>query len=94
VHMYNNYFTCRDNSYCSNARPDAELLSENNYYDGVRNPCYGEKGSRVRVSGNIYKDCTGKAEEGKADLFKPPYSYTPDPAGKVPKLVQSGAGAR
>ena len=94
AHMYNNYFNCRDNSYCSNARDEAELLSENNFYEGVRNPCYGEKGSKVKVSGNIYKDCTGKADQGDAKVFTPPYPYTTNPARTVPEIVMAGAGAR
>jgi pectate lyase len=94
VHMYNNYFSSRDNSYCSNARKDTELLSEYNFYEGVQNPCYGEKGSRVKVSGNIYRDCTGKADKGDAKIFTPPYAYKPDSTKKVPDMVRAGAGVR
>lgn len=94
VHMYNNYFSCRGNSYCSNARRDAEFLSENNYYDGVRNPFYGEKGSRLKESGNIYHDCTGRRDKGDAKVFKPPYPYSLDKTKNVPDLVRAGAGAR
>jgi pectate lyase len=94
VHMYNNYFTCSGNSYCSNARRDAELLSEANYYEKVQNPCYSEDGGKVKTVKNIYKDCTGKIARGNDDVFDPPYEWKVDPAGRVPEIVRAGAGAR
>jgi pectate lyase len=97
VHMYNNYFTCSGNEYATNARDGAEILSEGNYYDGVRNPFYGEKGSDLHVKGNIYEHCSGKMDDGDDDdhdVFKPPYDYKVDSAKKVPDKVRDGAGAR
>lgn len=94
VHMYNNYFSCTGNSYCSNARKDAEILSEANYYEKVQNPCYGEDGGKVKTVKNIYKDCTGKIAKGNDKVFTPPYKWSVDRAGRVPEMVRAGAGVR
>lgn len=94
VHLYNNYFSCSGNSYCTNARADTELLSQNNYYLGVSDPSVVEKGAKIRASGNIYKDCTGRKDENQNDIFKPPYEYKLDDTKRVPDLVRAGAGAR
>lgn len=94
VHMYNNYFSCQGNSYCSNARPRTELLSENNYYEKVKNPCYAEGGASLKTKGNIYDRCTGKAERRNDDVFTPPYAYTLDATQDVPGIVKAGAGPR
>ena len=94
LHMYNNYFTCEGNSYCSNARDKTELLSEHNYYEGVRNPLYTEDGAMLKTAGNIFEKCTGMMEKKNEDVFDPPYKYSPDKAGKVPGIVRAGAGVR
>lgn len=94
VHMYNNYFSCEGNSYCTNARGDTEMLSESNYYDGVKNPCYKEENARLKVVNNIYDGCEGKAERRNDKVFDPPYSYSVDPVERVPDIVRHGAGAR
>lgn len=93
VHMYNNYFSCSGNAYCTNARPDTELLSENNYYEKVQNPLYAEKNVRMKTVDNIFDDCTGKAERRDDKVFKPPYPYSLDKTRKVPDIVRRGAGA-
>jgi pectate lyase len=94
VHMYNNYFTCSGNAYCSNARENAELLSEGNYYEKVQNPCYSEDGGKIKTVKNIYKDCTGKIAKGDDKVFTPPYAWKVAKVGKVPEIVRAGAGAR
>jgi pectate lyase len=94
VHLYNNYFNCSGNSYCSNARQDAELLCESNYYERVQNPCYAEDGGKIRTSNNIYRDCTGKMDNRNDKVFEPPYKWKVDKAAKVPEIVRAGAGAR
>jgi len=94
VHMYNNYFSCSGNSYCTNIRADAELLSESNYYEKVQNPCYSEDGGKIRTSKNIYQDCTGKIDNRNDEVFDPPYEWRVDRAAKVPEIVRAGAGAR
>jgi pectate lyase len=92
VHMYNNYFTARRNDYGTESRKGAEILSENNYYDGIRNPITSQNGGKLRTKGNIYKNCTEKTANGRDDVFKPSYDYSLDNTKKVPDIVRSGAG--
>lgn len=94
VHMYNNYFTSTGNDYATESRKGAEILSENNYYDGIRNPITSQKGGKIRTKGNIYKNCTEKTADGRDDVFDPPYEYSLDSAKDVPDLVKKGAGPR
>ena len=96
IHYYNNYFNCTNNSYCSNARTNAELNSENNYYAGVKDPIGISVGTngKIRTSGNIYDGCIGTIHPGTDTVFTPPYAYILDATIDVPNLVTSGAGAR
>jgi pectate lyase len=101
VHMYNNYFTCAGNYYCSNTRDGGEMLSENNYYLGVNDPigvslppAAGQQAGRIRTSGNIYVNCTGTIWPGTDTAFMPPYVYTPDDVADVPAIVVASAGNR
>ena len=97
VHMYNNYFDCTYNYYCSNARDRTQILSENNYYSGVKNPLFVSSGIQdgfIQSSGNIYSGCSGTIHPGTDTVFEPPYTYTPDAAADVPSIIRSGAGAK
>jgi pectate lyase len=94
VHMYNNYFNCTGNDYCSDARLNSEMLSENNFYQSVDDPCYKEQNGKLRVNGNTYNNCTGKQFTTKDTVFAPNYGYTMDPTANVPSRVQGGAGNR
>lgn len=94
VHLFNNYFSCEGNTYCTNVRAEGELLSEGNFYDHVRNPSYVEDGGKIRSSKNIYENCTGKIEKRDDKVFDPPYDWKMRPAAKVPEIVRAGAGAR
>ena len=95
VHYYNNFFNCTNNSYCSNARIETEIHSENNYYAGVDDPIgiSLNTNGKIKTSGNTYAGCTGVIHPGTDTVFTPPYSYTPDPTANVPNLVTNGAGA-
>ena len=97
IHYYNNYFSCSNNLYCSNARTNAQFLSESNYYSGVKSPIYKESNGLIKTSGNIYSGVNpagGQAIAAGTDtVFTPPYSYTPDSAASVPATVMAGAGA-
>lgn len=94
LHMYNNYFTATNNSYASNARCDTEILSENNYYAGVKSPIYKECNGKISTAGNIYVGTTGNAPDAGTDtVFVPPYAYTLDATMGVPSLVMASAGA-
>lgn len=63
VHVYNNYFNCTSNHYCTRARLYSEVLVENNYYDNVYNPWELATSSKgpdglLRCTGNITNNCT------------------------------------
>ena len=95
VHYYNNYFNCTNNSYCSNAREEAELNIENNYYSGVNDPVGVSAGTsgKIKTSGNLYPGCTGTTHPGTDVVFTPSYGYLLDATADVPAIVMAGAGA-
>lgn len=96
VHLFNNYYFAPGNQYCSNARTNAQFLSENNYYRQVDDPIYKESNGRIKTSGNMYVSCTGAVDPGTstldAVLNPPPYPYTLDATVDVPNLITNGAG--
>ncbi len=94
VHMYNNYFSCTGNYYCSNARDNEQILSEYNYYDHVNSPIGISDGTNglIRTVGNIYDTCTGTIHLGTDNVFTPTYAYTTDAVADVPEIVITGAG--
>jgi pectate lyase len=95
VHMYNNYFKTPGNQDGSNTRLNAQMLSENNYYDSVDDPIYKYQNnttSKIKTSGNTYVNCTGKIAPGTDTVFTPPYAYSLDATANVPSIVQNGAG--
>lgn len=91
-HMYNNYWNCSGNSYCTTARNITQMLSQNNYYDGVKDPLSKEQSGKLRTSGNIFNNCTGKQLNSNDAVFTPPYSFTLDATSNVPARVRAGAG--
>jgi pectate lyase len=101
VHVYNNYYNCTGNLYCVRSRIDAQVLCENNYFDGVTVPMTiyvtsGTKG-KLKATGNTLVNCTltnGTDTEapGTDSVFTPPYSYTLDPAANVKAEVMASAG--
>jgi len=93
-HMYNNYWNCTGNYYCTSARNVTQMLSENNYYDGVNNPLTKENSGKLKTSGNVFNNCTGKQITSNDSVFTPNYGYTLDPAANVPTRVKNGAGNR
>ncbi|MFN3407579.1 MAG: polysaccharide lyase family 1 protein [Limisphaerales bacterium] len=98
VHLFNNFWNAPGNSYCSNARTNAQFLSENNFYLNVRSPLYKESTGRIRATGNLYQGITGIAPDPgtntlDAVLTPPPYPYTLRPAAAVPGVVTNFAGA-
>jgi len=93
VHMYNNYFSCSGNFYCSNGRAGSQMLSQNNYYNTVKSPCYVEAGGLLQASGNTYYNCTGTISPGTDTVFVPPYAYTLEATANVPATVMASAGA-
>ncbi len=93
VHMYNNYFSCTGNDYCSNGREGSQMLSENNYYNTVEDPIDVRDGGLLKTLENKFYRCTGSLQYGTDTVFTPPYSYTLDNVYLVPEIVQYGAGA-
>jgi len=92
VHSFNNLFESPGNNYAANARKEAEILSEENAFLGIRNPLSAESGGRIRSEGDIFENTSGRRDTTKDKIFKPPYAYRPVPAGAVPKMVRSTAG--
>jgi pectate lyase len=94
AHIYNNYFSCTGNGYCTNVRTNGTMRVENNYYNGVKNPCYKESNGRIYSSGNTFNNCTGTpGYTGKdSGVVVPNYGYTLDATANVPSRVQGGAG--
>jgi pectate lyase len=99
VHIYNNYYNCQGNLYCIRSRIQAECLIENNYFDSVNDPYYiyiddpDEIKGKMRASGNVFDNCTGRIDDGNDNVFVPTYSYTLDNVLDVPAMVRLGAGA-
>ncbi|MFT3868261.1 MAG: hypothetical protein QM715_07170 [Nibricoccus sp.] len=93
-HLYNNYFNCSGNSYCTNARVGSNWLVQNSYYQSVKNPLYEEGGGKIKSSGNTFASCTGLINVATGAGFTLPYGYTLDATANVPTRVQGGAGNR
>ncbi|HEY2406398.1 MAG TPA: hypothetical protein VGI10_10370 [Polyangiaceae bacterium] len=90
IHLFNDVFTAKGDSYCSNAGQGANLLVENTVYDGVKAPFQVNGGSLVS-NGNTFPNSTG-TETGSGAGFTPPYTYTLDATAGVEAAVEAGAG--
>ncbi len=93
-HMYNNYWNCAGNDYCTTARNVTQMLSENNYYEGVKNPLAKEGSGKLKTSGNVFVNCTGTQITSNDSVFTPNYGYTLDTAANAKTRVLAGAGNR
>ena len=93
-HMYNNYWNCTGNDYCTSARNVTQMLSENNYYEGVKNPLTKENSGKLKTSGNVFVNCTGTQITSNDAVFTPNYGYTLDTAANAKTRVLAGAGNR
>jgi len=101
VHLFNNYYSSKGNNYCVRSRLDAEVLVENCYFSGVKDPhtIYVAKTEKqlgiakgsLKAVGNVYEDTTGAREED-GTVFVPPYKYTLDKAEDVPAIIKAGVG--
>ena len=92
VHIYNNYWDCAGNDYCTTSRNIAQMLSQNNYYQGVKNPLAKEQSGKLKTSGNTFASCTGTQATSNDTVFTPNYGYTLDTTANVPTRVKNGAG--
>jgi pectate lyase len=93
-HLYNNYWDCAGNDYCSTARNVTQMLAQNNYYQGVKNPLAKEGSGKLKTSGNVFASCTGTMATSNDSVTLPNYGYTLDTAANARTRVINGAGNR
>ncbi|MGC4071909.1 MAG: right-handed parallel beta-helix repeat-containing protein, partial [Nibricoccus sp.] len=91
AHLYNNYFDCSGNYYCTSGSIRNNWLVQNNYYQGVNSPIGETSGGKLKITGNTYNSCAGNLP-GTGSGFTPNYGYTLDPTANVPTRVKNGAG--
>ncbi len=91
-HLYNNYWDCAGNDYCSTARNVTQMLAENNYYQGVKNPLAKQNSGKLKTSGNVFASCTGTMATSNDSVTLPNYGYTLDTAANARTRVINGAG--
>jgi pectate lyase len=92
VHVFNNYYTAADDLYCIRAGFEADILAENNYFEGVKTPFDNiDPTANLVGSGNIHTPGP-IAEPNQGPAFTPPYTYVLDPAADVPAIVMAGVG--
>jgi pectate lyase len=98
VHVFNNLYTSTAASYCVGLGVQANVLTENNVFIGVRNPInsteFSDAAAIVVSRGNIYQGTSGSTADKGTAVFTPPYPYTLQPASAVQAAVQAGAGPR
>ena len=98
VHVFNNLYTSTAASYCVGLGVNANVLTENNVFIGVRNPInsteFSNAASIVVSRGNLYQGTTGTTADQGTAVFVPPYIYTAQPAAVVEAAVRAGAGPR
>ena len=93
-HVFNNYYSQSGNNYCVRAGVEAQLLVENNHFDGVGNPheIDSDNGTAtMAASGNLY-DGTSGAQDTRGSAFAVPYDYSLQQATSVRAVVMAGAG--
>ena len=94
IHLFNNLFTAKGNSYCSNAGQGAALLVENSVYNGVKAPFQIDSNSVGLVAmGNTFPGSTGNTT-GTASAFTPPYGHTPDSVANLQASIEANAGPK
>ena len=101
VHIYNNYFGSTGNHYCVRAGISAQLLIENNYFDGVSSPhefnsADDQKTAFITARNNTYNNTTGDQATGGGGTAwtMVPYSAKLDAPDDVPAPVKRCAGPR
>ncbi|MFJ2347996.1 polysaccharide lyase family 1 protein [Streptomyces antimycoticus] len=98
AHLYNNYLqddpgTDINSSYGNYARGNTKMVLENSYFQGFENPVIKDATAALVQRGNLFVNTTGRNESG-GTAFDPKayYSYSLDPADRVPSIVTSGSG--
>ncbi len=96
VHVFNNLYTAAGGNYCVGLGFFANILTEANYFLGVRDPIesakYANEQSVIASRDNVYVNSPGRNEDRGDGVFAPPYAYTLDEATDVRGQVESGAG--
>ena len=105
AHIYNNYYTAKDNTYCVGADCYASVLIENNSFNDVNNPHQfhydNEYPASIVARGNLYNNTSGtkdsgqKKENNKVSPFETTvYDYKLNNASDVSGVVSSYAGPK
>lgn len=91
IHVVNNLYTARGNSYCTNSGFQAHLLVESNVYSGVKNPLSPDANGDMLARNNVFKDTTGTMTANGTG-FTPPYTYVPEGTGSLADQIMAGVG--
>jgi pectate lyase len=101
IHSFNNYFSSSGNNYCVRAGRGAQILIENNYFDGVSSPhefnnAEDEPTAHITERGSTYANTSGtQARGGGGTPFtSAPYQVELEPSAEVPARVKACAGPR
>jgi pectinesterase len=102
AHLYNNYLedqagTSITASYGNYSRGKTNMVLENSYFQGLKNPVTRDDTATVVQRGNVFSGTSGDNESGGPGAAWDPkkyYAYTLDKAADVPALLKSGAGPR
>jgi pectate lyase len=95
VHLFNNLYTAAGNNTCVGLGVGANLLMEDEVFDGVARTIdlTHADASSVAVSfANVYTGGTRASAERDGAVFTPPYPYTLQSADDVEATVRAGAG--
>jgi pectate lyase len=96
VHVFNNLYTARGNSYCVGLGVFANILTEANVFYEVKNPIesssYSNDQSVIASRDNLYVQSAGSNQDRGSGVFTPPYDYAVDVVTDVQNAVESGAG--
>ncbi|WP_416974482.1 pectinesterase family protein [Streptomyces sp. 4F14] len=102
AHLYNNYLedeasTSITSSYGNYARGNTNMVLENSYFQGMKNPVIRDSSATLVQRGSVFSGTSGRNESGGAGAKWDPksyYPYTLDAAANVPALLKSGVGPR
>ncbi len=95
VHVFNNLYSAKGNSYCVEAGAYSDILTENNAFIGVNNPIelkHSNAFSVVYSRGNLYAGSTGHTADMGDGVFTPPYEYGLHPAANLDALIRAQSG--
>ena len=93
-HVFNNYYV--DNSYGIASTCDAKVLVEGNYFKNVDDPTHVGYGSSwdgdLVERDNVFVGSGSPETRGSVPEASSYYSYKPDNAADIPRIVTAGAG--